>query len=62
MNKVAGYALATPGVSLVLFSAIGLYNSGIDSRLALTIALGAAGLILAPVGVRQFSGQPRASA
>lgn len=54
MGKILGIAIILAAIGLVAVSAVGLFNSTLDSRVAFLIALGAAGLVLTPIGLRRL--------
>lgn len=59
MSKIIGIILLVLGTAFVSVSAVGLFNSRIDSRVALLIALGAAGLVLFPIGLGKIRAASR---
>jgi hypothetical protein len=58
MSKAADLAMAIVAMLFLAGSAIGLYNSDLDSRVQLLIALGASGLVLADIAVRHLLAKP----
>lgn len=60
MSKAADLAMAIVAVVFMAGSAIGLFNSNLDSRVQFLIALGASGLVLADIAVRHLLAKPAA--
>mgnify|MGYP001064835476 CR=1 FL=1 len=58
MDKIARAALLLAGAGLLTVSAVGLRNSMLDSRVLLTVAMGAAGMLLAFIGLRRWMAMP----
>ena len=58
MNKAVGIILLVTGAILVAISAVGLFNSDLDSRELLLTVFGAAGIVVMPIGYRQMDLAP----
>lgn len=54
MDKAVGIILFATGAILVAISAIGLANSGLDSRELLLVVFGAVGIFVMPIGYRRM--------
>lgn len=59
MKNITGLSLTVIGVALIAFAAVGLFNALLDSRVVLLIALGAAGLVCAPIGLHRIFATPQ---
>jgi Flp pilus assembly protein TadB len=59
MHKLVNLLLVLCGLGLFVFSLAALYNSNLDSRLQLVVALGFAGLLLFAIGLRAFPSRSR---
>ncbi|WP_417069180.1 hypothetical protein [Niveibacterium terrae] len=58
MSKAVDLAMAIVAIVFMAGSAIGLFNSNLDSRVQFLIALGASGLVLADIAVRHLLAKP----
>jgi len=61
MHKIVNLLLVLCGLGLFGFSLAALYNSNLDSRLQLVVALGFGGLFLFAIGLRSFPPRSRRS-
>jgi len=59
MHKIVNLLLVLCGLGLFGFSIAALYNSHLDSRLQLVVALGFGGLLLFAIGLRAFPQRSR---
>ncbi|GAB3354092.1 hypothetical protein [Lysobacter tyrosinilyticus] len=55
MDKIVRAALLLAGTGLLTLSVVGLRNSQLDSRVLLTVAIGAAGMLVAFIGLRRWT-------
>jgi hypothetical protein len=56
MYRQIGFVILAIAAIFIIMAAVGLFNSNIDSRVALLIALGVAGTALVPIGLSNIRG------
>ena len=56
MHKLIGALILALAAAFIISAVVGLFNSTIDSRVALLIALCVAGVALAPIGLGNLRG------
>jgi len=57
MQKIMGFVVLALAATFIIFAAFGLFNSNLNSREVLLIALCVAGVALVPIGLANIRGQ-----
>ena len=54
MHKLIGFVILAIAAVFIISAAVGLFNSNLDSRVALLVVLAVVGVALVPIGLGNF--------